>query len=405
MGSGNILENRKLWRLGMKALRTMPVVRLGKTVLITRHVGVVDVLARPEDFSVVEIYARKMQRTSGAFFLGMDDTEQYRREQSITAKAIKREDMPRIRTLTRTFAEAAIEPFRSVGKIDVVQQVSRLVPTRLCEEFFGVPGPDRVSLMKWMRYIFHHLFLNITDDETVAQRAEGLAKELNAYLDKLIAERHRELAAGRSPGDDFLTRLLRLQNDPATRLEDEGIRRNVSGVILGSIDTISKSVIFALEELLERPDQFAAAVKAAIADDIDTISAYAFEALRFNPHNPLIVRFAPRDTVVACGDGKFKSVKAGSKVYALTYSAMFDPKRHSKPDDFRADRADRVHLQLGSGMHRCFGEHLGKIEIPEILAAILRLPGLRRASGSEGKTLADGPFPDRLLMEFEPRAK
>jgi len=35
------------------------------------------------------------------------------------------------------------------------------------------------------------------------------------------------------------------------------------------------------------------------------------------------------------------------------------------------------------------------------LAALLRLTNLRRASGSAGHILYDGPFPDRLVLEFD----
>jgi hypothetical protein len=41
------------------------------------------------------------------------------------------------------------------------------------------------------------------------------------------------------------------------------------------------------------------------------------------------------------------------------------------------------------------------VEIPELLAALLRLPNLRRAPGSEGQILYDGPFPNRLVLEFD----
>jgi hypothetical protein len=41
------------------------------------------------------------------------------------------------------------------------------------------------------------------------------------------------------------------------------------------------------------------------------------------------------------------------------------------------------------------------VVIPEITGALLRLPGLRRAEGSAGRVLLDGPFPERLVLEFD----
>jgi hypothetical protein len=52
-------------------------------------------------------------------------------------------------------------------------------------------------------------------------------------------------------------------------------------------------------------------------------------------------------------------------------------------------------------MHTCFGHQINLVQLPETAAAILRMNNLRRASGNEGKITYDGPFPDRLVLEFD----
>ena len=59
------------------------------------------------------------------------------------------------------------------------------------------------------------------------------------------------------------------------------------------------------------------------------------------------------------------------------------------------------YLHFGYGLHRCFGRAINGVQIPELLAALLRLPGLRRASGGAGRVVNDGPFPERLILEFD----
>ena len=61
----------------------------------------------------------------------------------------------------------------------------------------------------------------------------------------------------------------------------------------------------------------------------------------------------------------------------------------------------RSYLHFGWGMHQCFGLGINLVVIPEIMASLLRLPGLRRAQGSAGRVQLDGPFPDRLVLEFD----
>jgi cytochrome P450 len=81
-------------------------------------------------------------------------------------------------------------------------------------------------------------------------------------------------------------------------------------------------------------------------------------------------------------------------------SAMFDPDVFIEPAVFRADR-ETEYLHFGYGMHRCFGYAINGVQIPEIGATLLRLPNLRRAPGSAGRIAYDGPFPDRLILEFD----
>jgi hypothetical protein len=52
-------------------------------------------------------------------------------------------------------------------------------------------------------------------------------------------------------------------------------------------------------------------------------------------------------------------------------------------------------------MHQCFGLYVNRVQIPEVLTALLRLPGLRRAAGRQGHVALDGPFPERLVLEFD----
>ena len=75
------------------------------------------------------------------------------------------------------------------------------------------------------------------------------------------------------------------------------------------------------------------------------LDEYVFEALRFNPHNPLIVRRCLRDARL--GSGSYETnVRAGSTVYALTLSAMFDKDVFAEPETFRIDRPrDAGHLR------------------------------------------------------------
>jgi cytochrome P450 len=380
----------------------MPVCVAPGLAIVTRYPDVLEVLSNDRDFTIKEINAAKMARTSGPFILGMDDSPQLQHEKAILRAACRPEDLDRIRGFDTQCANQIIDEARPKGRMDAVNELFHVVPTRLVAHYFGVPGPDEPTMMRWSRTLFHEIFLNLNNDQKVQEAADISAREMNSYLNDLIAKRKPEIAASQSTPDDFLGRLLKMQSDPVTRFDDEaGVRRNIAGLVLGAIDTTSKALAQALDQLMRYPDAFQAAKKAALDGDDAKVAAYVFEALRFNPHNPIILRHCARDYTVAKGTPRETVVPAGSLVFAATISAMFDESELDAPEEFRADRPAEHYLHFGHGLHTCFGEAFNRVQVPEVMKRLLRLKGLRRAAGTDGVMTYDGPFPNRLIVEFE----
>jgi cytochrome P450 len=131
------------------------------------------------------------------------------------------------------------------------------------------------------------------------------------------------------------------------------------------------------------------------------MAAYAFEALRFNPHNPALFRSCLADTAIAEGTDRRTVVRAGSTVVPMTISAMFDPDALDAPDEFRIDRPQRSYLHFGHGQHTCFGERLNRVIVPHALKALLCLENLRYSERGSRAIDYEGPFPDRMLLAFD----
>ena len=398
-----LANNARLLRALFWPLRRFtPILVFGRRVIVTRHADVAEVLDRDTDFTVAEVNGAAMDRVNGPFILGMDRSPQYLRERSILERCVHEDDADRIRSFVRSRAAELVEAARPTGRIDVVGGLTRVVAIRLVGDYFGVPGPDEATAMRWMRTIFHETFLNVGSDPRVRQRGEASAAEFHAYADELIARRREALDAGHDVPDDFVTRLVRLQRHDDTRLADEGIRRNLGGVVVGAVDTTSKAATHAVDQLLRRPRALAAARRAATEGDLDEVGRHVLEALRFNPINPVLSRHAARPTVLAQGTRRERCIRPGLGVYAAILPAMFDPAAFDRPGRFRTDRPAPPYLHFGHGLHTCYGRRVNAIQLPEVVAPLLRLPNLRRAPGEEGRISYDGPFPDRLVLEFDP---
>ncbi|MGH9282576.1 MAG: cytochrome P450, partial [Acidimicrobiales bacterium] len=293
-------------------------------------------------------------------------------------------------------AAEIIEAAEPRGRLEVVGELSRVVPTRLVADYFGVPGPDEATMQRWMRAMFDAVFIDF--GPRASRAAELTVAEQRPYMEALIRTRRADLEAGKELPDDMLSRLVAMgAGEPW--LDDDAVRRNVNGVIVGAVDTTSKAVTHVVDELLRRPDALAGARDAALDGDVDLVRAYCWEALRFRPHAPVLQRYSPRDTPVG---GRSRPVPAGAKVYLGVLSAMFDPAAFPEPNRFRADRPEDRYVHFGHATHTCFGLGVNRVQIPELVAAVVRLPGLRRAPGAEGRLVYDGPFPDRLVVEFDP---
>jgi cytochrome P450/glutathione S-transferase len=395
------LTSPRLLRLVFKGLRRFrPILVIGKSGIVSRHDDCIEVLARDTDFTIAEINEARFQSIDGPFILGMDRSPQYERESATLREAVHRDDLEFIRRFVARSALELTDAARPYGRIDVVSGLSRVVPLRLVDSYFGIPAPDEPTMMRWMRDIFHDLFVNPGASAGVHRDASRSGAELRRHMDDVIARRKAKLAEPDQP-DDMLGRLLALQDEAHSWLDDNAVRRNLGGLIVGAVDTTSKSVALAVDELLRRPEALDGARAAALAGDMDAMKRYVYEALRFNPHHPAQARFCGRETELAAGTPRARRIAAGTTLFLGTLSAMFDPEKFPEPDEFRADRETDTYLHFGYGMHRCFGYAINGVQIPELVAALLRLPNLRRAGGSGGQLAYDGPFPQRLILEFD----
>jgi cytochrome P450 len=398
----NLANNAPLLRaLSWPLLRFKPIVILGRRALVVRHADVSEVLTRDEDFTIAEVNAASMDRVNGPFVLGMDRSPLYLRERSILSSCVHEGDDERVRAFVRAAARDLVAEAGPHGRIDVVQGLARPAAVRLVAAYFGISGPDEATMLRWMRAMFYETFLNVWRDPDVRREGERSGAEFHAYTDDLIATRREQVASGHPTPDDFVTRLVRLESDPATRLGDEGIRRNLGGVVVGAVDTTSKATTHAIDQLLRHPSALAQAAEAAATGDMRTVTGFALDALRFNPLNPALARYSARPVTLAEGTRRERCIPAGRTVYVGLLPAMFDPSVFERPGELRGDRPLSSYLHFGSGLHTCFGRYVNLVQIPELVAVLLRLKGLRRPAGRDGNIAYDGPFPDRLVLEFD----
>jgi cytochrome P450 len=306
---------------------------------------------------------------------------------------VRREDLPQVKDIvSRHAAEIVRELFQGRGPVDIVRTLTRKVPVRLADEYFGFSAPHDEQMMAWARSGFREFFINLLDNPEVRAPAVAAGAEMRERLNALLAER---LASDDEGKDDVMGRLLRLQRaGDVAGLDTDGVCRTLMGLVIGMVETTSQAAVQALLVLFSRPDALARAAAAAKIDDDNALSDLVFEALRFRPINPMVARLVKEDYCLAAGEPHQTLIRKGTTVFALTWSAMFDPRVLDEPEEFRPGRPDYHYLHFATGLHACYGRYISRIQIPQILKPLLKLKGLRPIGAPE----FDGTFPETLRV-------
>lgn len=367
------------------------------TAFVTRHDDVIEVLDRNADFEVVYEPRMRAITTGENFFLGMQDTALYTRDVSNMRLAMRRDDVATIvEPLARKLADRLVA--EKTGRIDMPPDLSLRVPTAIVTDYFGVTGAPESDLMDWATLMFRYLFTDLTSDPELERDALAAAAACRSVIDAAIASRK---ASGEEK-DDVIGRCLVMQAAGLPGMEDVTIRDNLLGLVIGAIPTISRAAVQALDQLLLRPVAFASAEQAAHDGNDALFAAHVFEALRFNPINPIIFRRAARDTKIAAGTFRACKIPKDTMVLASNLSAMFDPLKIEAPETFRTDRPWDDYILWGYGLHGCFGAYINRAVLPAILKPLLLKPGLRRAAGDAGQIDTGGTqFPQHFVLEWE----
>jgi Dyp-type peroxidase family len=323
------------------------------------------------------------------------------------------------------------------GRLDVVRDVSAVVPMVVARHCYGVKGPDWASpsyvaslfnkldvsqvprdwlevlphvppqdvpyatLAAWVQIAFAEVFINVANARELAALAARTTAEFFRHLDRLVAEA--------SPGDPstLLGRLAALDPGKYHVKEDRFpvlVRLLLAEIVTALGGTLIEALPNVINYLLDHPDILMRVQK--ITGDDDRLDKAIREVLRFDPVAPVLFRRCETDTYLG---NEHDPVPAGSVVAVLLKTAMFDHRVFENPDQvvFPCEEGDPSrneddYLHFGYGPHACKGADIATEVLREMVRAIIGLKGLRRAAGPLGSTFdALGRY-QSLVIRFDP---
>ena len=386
------------WWLGLFR-RFWPRARLGRVVLLTRFEDVREVLEREADFETP--YGMEMREFGGGanFILGMKDSEAYRRQKSAVLTAFPpREIEERVRPIARENSRQIVK--RAGEKFDAAGELMRIVPVRICRDYYGLHIEDDRQFGDWALALSNIFFADATADRTTRELAVAAAQNMLATINRSI---DLIIAKGK-PDDRPLGRLVQMLNKGEVSGRDE-ICSIMMGMITGFMPTNLLGGINCLDVVLDKPEAFDCIRKAVLAEDNTRLEKAIVEAMRFKPIWIWPWRYAAEDRTIGAGRSRPFRIRSGTTVLAATRSAMFDTSKIADPWTFNPDRNPSESMVFGHGIHTCIGIAMARVQIGEAFRALFEKPGFRRAHGKEGKLVRIGAYPDTLMVEFDQPAE
>lgn len=363
------------------------VIVVRRVAIVSRWVDVQAVLSHDLDFTIAPINGPPINAINGPFVLGLDRGEQLASERSRMYEAVSRADLAGVRALIEIEAERLLDAAAERGRIDVGHGYARPVAARTAVRLFGIAGPTEAELTRVCRAMFRHAFLNVGSDAVVERRALRASELLRQWILDEITRRR----ASAEHIDDVLGHLMHARTADGTPLDDDTVRRNLAGNLVGAIDTTSVAVA-SIISVLAADRAMLARVERDLADR-ERMYGWCLEALRRRPQASLLLRRASHDVSIG---GTI--IPGGTTVAAFTQAAMFDRSAYPCPGHLDPARPSSRHLHFGGGLHPCAGRDINAVQLPELVGRLLARGITRVGSGR-----FDGPFLDELVVDLRRR--
>ena len=278
--------------------------------------------------------------------------------------------------MTRQLCAGLVDGFVADGRADAAAGYAQQIPVRVIASILGVPAELSDTFTGWVRD-----FLEFADDPE--RRRRGMEELITYFVDEVARRRS-------DPGDDLLSELLHSQVDGAP-VEESVVLGVAALVLIAGVDTTWSAIGSSLWHLATHPED-----AKLLATDPGAMPLAVEELLR---------AYAPVTMGrVVTQDIEFRGcpMKDGDKVLMNFPGANRDPEAFEHPERVVLDRAHNRHVAFGSGIHRCAGSNLARMELRVALEEWLRrIPSFRLAEGAE-VTWAGGQVrgPRQLAVVF-----
>ena len=284
------------------------------------------------------------------------------RLRGLVYKAFTPRTVAQLRDTIQWNTDNLIDAVEGQGEMDIIHDLAYPLPVTVICSMLGVPAEDHIKFHEWSDAIARSL--DLTEDETVYDRASLATVEIKAYLADLLAQRRVD------PRDDLLSSLVVVE-EAGDRLSADELYATCALLLIAGHETTVNLLGNGTLALLRNPSQWV-----RLQQEPDLVRMAVEELLRFDSPVQFTSRVALDDVIY-----KDQHYPQGTALGFVLGAANRDPAQFVDPWRLDIGRENNKHLAFGGGIHYCLGAPLARLE-GEIAFATLarRLPKLALAS-------------------------
>ena len=246
----------------------------------------------------------------------------------------------RVRAICDELVDELIEAGER-GEADLVTHLNFPLPVMVIAEALGIPAERRDDFKRWSNALVGQL-----DGAADSEANTAELKEMAAFFHGIIAERSSE------PRDDLISWIIAGSQDSEDPLSARDLVAFCVLLLVAGNETTTNLLGNLYQALFDHPDQHQR------VNELADLSPVIEEILRYDSSVQGILRLTNEDLTL--GD---VIIPQDAIVMILFGSANRDESRWTRAEMFDVDREPLDHLGFGSGIHRCLGAHLARLEM------------------------------------------
>ena len=278
---------------------------------------------------------------------------------------------------TKELCNSLIDEFIDKGTADVAGDYAQHIPVRVIATLLGVPLEMESDFTAWVRAALE----NITDVEGRKWARQNIIQFFLAQVEDR-KNNPRE--------NDFISELMNSEVE-GKKVPLDYVLGVCNLMLVAGVDTTWSAIGSCMWHMAQHPEH-----RKALRDNPELWPTAIEELLRV---------YAPVTMArVLSKDAEFQGcpMKAGDRVLMAFPAANRDPRQFENPDEVILDREHNRHVAFGSGIHRCAGSNLARLEVRVALQTFLaRIPEFELVNPDD-VTWAGGQVhgPRRCMVKF-----